>query len=313
MAYDRLLKRALDILVEHKFLLVLGILAALGGGSSTTSWTSSGSGGGGSGGAEAPSLDPESFPPTMPFGQDWLTQFPDLDALPFFLMTLIGGLICFLLIIAIIVWVISTIASGSLIAGVDAVEDQQPTGFSLSWSEGWQRVWRLVGINLIPTIPILIMLLAGLFYFGAFIGLALFDSQGIMAAIGASAIWTVFCFACIGLPITMAMVALRTFAYRACMLEDLGIVDSYRRGWAVLRANLGAAFALFLLQIGLNIVLAIVLIIPSIFIVLCCILWPLFLVISGTITAYFSTVWTLAWREWTGQPNSTLSIPASTP
>lgn len=29
-------------------------------------------------------------------------------------------------------------------------------------------------------------------------------------------------------------------------------------------------------------------------------MWPLLLLIQGAIAAYFSTVWTLAWREWTG-------------
>jgi hypothetical protein len=40
-------------------------------------------------------------------------------------------------------------------------------------------------------------------------------------------------------------------------------------------------------------------IVPGILIALCCVLWPLFLVLQGAIAAYFSTVWTLAWREWT--------------
>jgi hypothetical protein len=36
-----------------------------------------------------------------------------------------------------------------------------------------------------------------------------------------------------------------------------------------------------------------------------CLLWPLMLLVEGAITAYFSTVWTLAWREWTGRQFST--------
>ena len=70
-------------------------------------------------------------------------------------------------------------------------------------------------------------------------------------------------------------------------------------GWAVLKTNFGAAFILFLIQIAISIGLALVLIGPSIVMVLCCLLWPLLLLIQGTIAAYFSTVWTLAWREWT--------------
>ena len=40
-------------------------------------------------------------------------------------------------------------------------------------------------------------------------------------------------------------------------------------------------------------------ILPSIVIALCCLLWPLFLLIQGATAAYFSTLWTLTWREWT--------------
>lgn len=34
--------------------------------------------------------------------------------------------------------------------------------------------------------------------------------------------------------------------------------------------------------------------------VMCCFLWPLLLLIQGTVAAFFSTLWTLAWKEWTG-------------
>jgi hypothetical protein len=84
------------------------------------------------------------------------------------------------------------------------------------------------------------------------------------------------------------------------MLEDMPVLASYRRGWGVLSANLGPAVILFVIQLAIGLGLAIVLFLPGIIMILCCILWPLFLLIQGTISAYFSTMWTLAWREWTG-------------
>jgi hypothetical protein len=57
---------------------------------------------------------------------------------------------------------------------------------------------------------------------------------------------------------------------------------------------------LFLLQIVIGAVLAVMLFLPGLVMVLCCILWPVLLLIRGGIAAYFSTMWTLAWREWTG-------------
>jgi hypothetical protein len=106
--------------------------------------------------------------------------------------------------------------------------------------------------------------------------------------------------ACIFVPIALVLNLLQAFANRACMLEDLGVIASYRRGLNVLVQNLGPAVVLFLLQIVIGAVLAVVLFLPGLVMVICCILWPLLLLIRGTISAYFSTMWTLAWREWTG-------------
>ena len=44
---------------------------------------------------------------------------------------------------------------------------------------------------------------------------------------------------CIVVPVALVLSVLRTFAERAAMLENLGVVDAYRRGWQVLVANLG--------------------------------------------------------------------------
>jgi hypothetical protein len=62
----------------------------------------------------------------------------------------------------------------------------------------------------------------------------------------------------------------------------------------VLVDNLGSAVLLFLIQAGIGIALGIVLLLPA----LCCLLWPVLLLVQGTAAAYFSTMWTLAWRRW---------------
>jgi hypothetical protein len=77
------------------------------------------------------------------------------------------------------------------------------------------------------------------------------------------------------------------------------VIDAYRRGFEVLINNISPAVVLFLIQIGIGILLGIAMILPSVIIALCCLLWPLFLLIRGATAAYFSTLWTLAWREWT--------------
>jgi len=86
------------------------------------------------------------------------------------------------------------------------------------------------------------------------------------------------------------------------MLENLGVIDSYRRGTSVLRANLGEAILLFLLQIVIFIVLGVLAFLPGLVAALCCLLWPLLLVVQGAMSAFVSSLWTLAWRTWTGKP-----------
>jgi hypothetical protein len=57
---------------------------------------------------------------------------------------------------------------------------------------------------------------------------------------------------------------------------------------------------LFLLQIAVSIVIGLVLLVPGIVIALCCLLWPVLLLVQGGFTAFYSTLWTLAWNQWTG-------------
>jgi hypothetical protein len=85
------------------------------------------------------------------------------------------------------------------------------------------------------------------------------------------------------------------------MLEDLGVIGSYRRGFEVLGDNLGPALLLFLIQVALSIGIWVMMLIPGILIALCCLLWPLLILIKGAFSAYYSTLWTLAWREWVGE------------
>ena len=47
-----------------------------------------------------------------------------------------------------------------------------------------------------------------------------------------------------------------TFAQRAIVLEDLGVIDSIRRGWDVIRANLGEVIILLILFLLLGFVVS---------------------------------------------------------
>jgi hypothetical protein len=119
---------------------------------------------------------------------------------------------------------------------------------------------------------------------------------------GLSALSPLLVLACVLVPVGFVLSLLRTFANRACMLEDRGVLASYQRGLEVLGANLGPVLILFLLQIAISIAGGIILFVPGILTALCCLLWPLLLLVRAAFAAYYSSLWTLAWREWVNLP-----------
>jgi hypothetical protein len=208
-----------------------------------------------------------------------------------------------LLIVASVLWVISTLARGGLIAGAAAAYDGKSTSFSQAWSAGWHRGWTLLGISLIPSISgLMMLLLAGLGFFAY--------TADVLARVGVPASGflglILVTMACIAVPLALVLDLLRTFANRACILEGLGVLDSCRRGIEVMVGNLGSALILFLIQIAVTIIMVILLIVPGTILALCCLFWPVLVLIQGAATAYFSTMWTLAWQEWTGRPLTSL-------
>jgi hypothetical protein len=291
MDYSRLLQRAFELVTRYPFLILMGVLASLSGGI----------GGGGNSTNFRFGRDDAGFQqPQIPdFGQ---IQPPDIDFSPALgvAAALLPVILCFALIIGIILWAIGTIARGGLVAAVDAIESGVSTTFGGAWQAGWNRAGRLLGISLIPAIPGLILFVAGLGTFITTGGMAAIFGENVGMPFGAGALSIIGLLACIAVPFALILGLLRTFAERACMIEGLGVVDSYRRGFEVLTANLGAAIVLFVIQILISIVIGVLLFLPGLVAALCFLLWPLLWLFNGVMAAYFSSLWTLAWRTWTG-------------
>ncbi len=285
MDYGSLLQRTWDIIWEHKFLILLGVLVALGG---------AGTGGGGgstgasfSGGGAQP---PEQFEVRPPNG------FGDIG-LPPMAVGVVVVLVIIALVIGLALWVVATTARGGLIDGANTIDAGGTSSFAAAWRAGWRRIWTLLGIGIVPTIPGFVLVVLGL---GSFLLIANVSGPGDMGAPFAFSNLTLLGgLACLLVPVMLVLGLLRTFANRACMLEGLGVFAAYRRGFNVLLANLGPAILLFLIQAAISIGLGILFIVPSALMALCCFLWPLLLLVNGFVAAFFSTLWTLAWRQWT--------------
>ena len=286
MNYGKLLSRAWNIIWEHKFLILLGLIVALG----------SGGGGGASSGGNMTFNRSPGEGPQMP----WMPEMPQLpDVGPAVAGLIVLAIIVFAL-LALAFWVVSTVARGGLIAGANAAEEGAPSSFGKAWNAGWRKGWRLLGIGILPAIPTFILAVIGIGVGAAAGGFAYLRGQDVVGIpfVGVGVILVGL--ACVLVPLAVILGLARTFANRACMLEDLGVFGSYRRGLEVLFENFGPALVLFLIQIGIGIALAVVGFLPGILLALCCLLWPLLLLVQGAVKAYFSTLWTLAWRSWTG-------------
>ena len=297
MDYGQLLRRAWDTVWAHKYLILLGVLVAL---------LSSGGNASGSGlRFDGSDFD---FDGRMPRDFREFRDFEDIP-MPRFRgpaeggLAIAGGLllvvvICIGAVIGLVLWGIATTARGGLIAGVDAATSGEASSFGQAFGAGWRRLGHLLAIGIVPGIPTLLALVAGVGVTGmAAIVTQGFTQGGRIIGPGLAAIFVPVL--CILIPIAVALSTLRAFANRACMLENESFLAAYRRGWDVLIANIGPAVVLAAIQIGINIAMGMVMIVPGIFMALCCVLWPVLLVIEGFKAAYFSTVWTLAWQEWT--------------
>ena len=280
--YGWLLTRAWEIIWQHKFLILLGVFAALAGGGRLPSFNFSTSGG-----------------DLSDFGFDFRGPRTARDlGIPLEVLIALGVVLGLLaLAIGLALWVVALTARGGLIAGVDAIENGVPLDFGQAWLAGWQRIWRLLGISLVQASPVLLLIIPMM------LGMLLLMNQepdAIWRGIPEVAVVAALVLLVCGLiPVLAVMALLGTLAERACMLEDRGVLDSYRRAIDVLRHNLASVVLLALIQLAISMGLGMVLLLPTFFMALCCLLWPVLLLINGAITAYTSSLWTLGWREWT--------------
>ena len=306
MDFGKVLGRAWEITWRWKMLWVLGFLAALG-----------------QGGGSYPQYN-YTFS-EQDFGR-WAYQ-PGIFAEEFFsgIAVLVLGLCCLALIIGIILWVVSIIARGGLIAAVQQVEVEGETSFRRAWSAGARKFWTLFGLGILAALPIILLVIIGIIILtiGITAGVGLLE-VGEAAGITAMILVTVTCggFLCCGLVVLVVILEqIRIYGERAAILEDLGWIDAFKRGWQILVENIGATLILWLIFFALGIV-----IFGIIFVIMLALSVPLlalfvnadpgwlfigplcvggvigaivYAVIRSIIVAFTSSTWTLAFMELT--------------
>jgi hypothetical protein len=290
--FGDVLTRAWQIIWKHKVLWVFGVFAGCARGSG---------GGGGGGGGQRPGPGDQPFPQLQQFF-DQLGRW--IEANPWIVVVFIV-LALALVILAIF---LGTIGRIGLIRGTyQAEQGAAQLNFGELFSGSTPYFWRVFGLSF------LIFLIA----IAVFLPFVLFGA--LTAGIG------FLCFLpliCLLIPALWLLSVVIEQANAAIVIDNLGIGDGFRKGWEVVRANLGPMILLTLIIfigsaiVGFVIAIPIIAaVFPLIFgaannntnavwitVVCCAVYFPVLLLLSGILNAYVQSVWALTYMRLTAKP-----------
>ncbi|MBN1659947.1 MAG: hypothetical protein JXA93_16205 [Anaerolineae bacterium] len=303
MDFGKILTRAWQITWRWKVLWILGFLASLGSGTGGSNFNYS--------------FDESDM-------ARW--QMRGLD-IPEEAVILVIALACIGILVAIAIWVISIIARGGLIAGVQQVENEGETTFIEAWRVGVRRFWTLFGITVLTALPILILVIlfvAAMLVFG--LGIAGTSEMG-DGPLAFGIISTVACAGafCCGLVILAILLSqIQLYADRAAVIEGMGWLDAFARGWQIIKENLGSTIVLWIIFLIIGLIVGVVILgaiavvaAPFLaiftnvdpegwmFIPICfggLLAMILGAIIGAIVNTFTSATWTLAYREFIGTP-----------
>ncbi len=311
MDYGKVLSRAWEITWRWKVLWILGFLASL---------TKASSGGSNSGYEYSGNGWGSTYGPYIPPG----------------VVAAIIGVACLAFILAIALWVVSVIARGGLIAGVQQVEEEGSTRFGQAWRAGAGRFWTLFGLSFLTALPIFILVMIGmgvlvLIIIGTVGGFNTSDALGVAGIMASILCGGVLCCASIALSIVLNQI--RVYGERAAILEGMGWIDAFKRGWQVLKENVVPTlifwvifFMIGLVLVGLIVAAALAFGVPfGLFTAyagakvggwmvapVCCgglLVIVVFALLGSIVETYTSATWTLAYRELTGLATKPVEEP----
>jgi hypothetical protein len=252
MDHMKVLRRSLEITWRYRVLWVFGILLALTSG-----------GGGGNGSARGGSFSP---PPgnqgsgAAPFRG---FQMPNIPPEVVSTLIVVGiALACVLILLSIASVIVRYVAETALIRMVD---DHEETGEKRSIRQGFRWGWsrtslRLFAIDLLVFVPLVVAFILLLLLALAPLLLWATHSQaaGIVGTV--TTIGLVVLFVLVFIVVIAAASLLVHFFRRVCALEEVGVVESIRRGYALVRRHLKDVVVMWLIMVGLTLGWAILMI-----------------------------------------------------
>ncbi len=269
MDYLKILKRAWHILKQYRVLWVFGIILAL-----TTASPGAQSAYRANGGGDTPSQEFNIHPSD---GGDFEEA---IKAIEYFFEEVLGPRVELLITLGIVLvlivfafFILSRIAryvsEAAVIRMVDTYEESgEQYTVRQGWKLGWSRAaWRIFLINLVIGLPIFVIFLLLLLL--VFFPLLLWSGGNLLAGIAGTVSTIGFAFLLIffGVIVGAVVSLLKHFFRRVCVLEDTGVKEAIRQGFAVVKQNWKDVGVMWLVTIGMNIAWPIVMI-PIVFLFL---------------------------------------------
>jgi hypothetical protein len=305
--FGEVLTRAWQITWKYKVLWIFGILAgcAQGGGGSG----SGGAGGGGRAGNDGNGTNP--FPPGM---QSEFQRVADWISNNWWAIALV---VLFIILLVILFVFLGTVGRIGLIRGtLQAETGAGALAFGTLFSESTPFFWRIFALQLLVALAFVLLFLPLLV-----VGI-------VTAGIGFVCLLPIFCLL---IPVGIAVNMILEQAYVAIVKENLGIIDGWRRGWGVVRANFGPiilmALILFVISFVIGLILAIpffVVLFPAVFALaigqgqnwtpllwagLCLLAYlPLMILLRGILTTFTGCSWTLTFLRLTSAPGDNTPV-----
>ena len=261
-------------------------------------------------------------------------QKPDVERT---IIVVVLSLVCLLLLIGILFTIGKYVSRVALVRMVDGYETtgekvSWKQGFRLGWS---RSAWRLFLIDLVVGLPVAVVfiLLIGISMLPLILGLMAGGALTLVSII--PTIGLVFLVIFLGLAVGLLMALVMEIIWRVCILQQTGVFDAIRLGWQMVRKNLKHVFLMWLILVGIgfgyslaSIPVALILLVVGVLVggaaavalylilqaaagvtagviaavvvglllLLLAVCLPL-LFLGGLKQTYFSTTWTLVYRE----------------
>ena len=315
--FGEILTRAWQIIWKHRVLWIFGVLASCGRGGSSFNSNMSGQGDGGFG-------TPLDLPPQI----QELFRTIEQNLTAFIAITL--GVVCIIWIVTIF---LSTIGKIGLIRGTAQVDGgSESLIFGQLFSESTPYFWRILGLSLLVSLPVLVVVLvlaAGLVVFAA-------SASGGSDASGVGFLAMVPIFIgciCLLIPVMFVIGMIARQAENAIVLEEMSVMPAISRGWDVFRNNLGPIIIMAIILTVIGFVVGFIIAIP-VFVILVpafiafmageaqnwtpmaiagvcvCLYIPISLLLNGIAIAYTESAWTLTYMRLTKpQSNEPVVLP----